>query len=484
MINRFLCLVCLFFSIALFSCNKDDVIQDELTANFFLSIDKDSRITEIYRYQEGYGIRFDSGYSICVNNCVDKIALGVNGCWCINDRATDIAFSYTGFIPSLFLNDEKEWVINGYKTGFYCGETASGSLKAIVYCIDSMVFFCDNGFQYSFPISITEDSIIDLNPQIQYDLLLKQLRFGVEINDNASLVLCHFSDIHGDKNALKRVLEFCNSYNEYIDDIIHTGDSVYNDFRDDFSFWKKSGANHVLNCIGNHDIWEYNESGFQGLTYKGSASYNRYFAPFISNWSVTQPIDSNNAQCFYYKDYHGIRLIVVDCYSIDTVQLLWIKQVLDDSLSNNLSVVIAAHETKSGAKNLFTSFSSYKYGQTILNGSLSGDLISLVDYFIDNGGDFICWLMGHSHLDFVGLLPAKNTQLSIIVEAATNNKKQFDDVERLSGTKNQDAFNIVSFSIANKMISIVRVGNDIDGENRNKHALVIDYKSGRVVSDW
>ena len=70
------------------------------------------------------------------------------------------------------------------------------------------------------------------------------------------LVLLHFSDIHGDSVRLSRIINFKNLYSTYIDDVLHTGDSVARDYNSGFSFWDDTtGAETILNCIGNHDTW-------------------------------------------------------------------------------------------------------------------------------------------------------------------------------------------------------------------------------------
>ena len=85
---------------------------------------------------------------------------------------------------------------------------------------------------------------------------LKNAAKVMETDGISPFILLHFSDIHADSVRLKRLLDYHKMLSVGIDEIIHTGDSVRN-YADatSFDFWDDCGAQKVLNCIGNHDVW-------------------------------------------------------------------------------------------------------------------------------------------------------------------------------------------------------------------------------------
>ena len=79
-----------------------------------------------------------------------------------------------------------------------------------------------------------------------------------------------------------------------------------------------------------------------------------------------------------------------------------------------------------------------------------------VDKFIDEGGLFVCWLSGHNHNDYVGLVKRHERQLQILVDKAGELDCYMQDADR-SGD-NTDAFNIVTWDPVKRELRIERVG--------------------------
>lgn len=292
------------------------------------------------------------------------------------------------------------------------------------------------------------------------------------------LVLAHFSDIHGSGENYERINMFVEKMGGYINDVISTGDNVYTSWSDSFAYWTNQT---MLNVIGNHDTAKY-ENGYDWTYYAGKDAYDRYFAPFIANWDVTQPADAaTNGYCYYYKDYatQGIRLIVLDCMGWDATQLSWLVSTLSSAKTGGLSVVIAIHYQFDGAgvTPLETGFNSYLGWSTGSDTYTPDAAISAVDDFITGGGKFICWIAGHTHRDLAGYLAGHNNQLCIVVgtDASDSDNLVYADSARIAGTDSQDLFNVIAFDATQHQIRIVRIGSDSNKQLQSRKTLCIGY---------
>lgn len=342
----------------------------------------------------------------------------------------------------------------------------------------------------------TATDIVSLNKQAS-DIILPQFKKELrnlrgQVQSVQPLVLLHFSDLHAVSANLTRILAYKSHYTSYIDDAIHTGDSIPAYWTDTaFNYWHSVGADNILNVIGNHDTASYN-NGWNWYEYINLPAYNRYIAPFVSGWGVTQPANaSTDGKCYYYKDYagKGIRLIVLDDMSAEqdtnNVQLTWFENVLADALTNNLNVIVAAHYpnriTAFATDCSFHCVGSESVGEY---NSKRADFVSKVDTFISNGGTFVCWLTGHTHRDMFGLVQSTtNPQLSITIStAAYLNQPNFDWIDRKVNTKSMDLFNIVKFDTVNKWISLFRIGADYD--SNGKHIKTMHYNFGTNQIMW
>lgn len=333
--------------------------------------------------------------------------------------------------------------------------------------------------------SLGTTSIFAFNQPLLYDNLMNQLKRRRRIGNTSTessprpLLLGHFSDIHGDEENLKRAKEWCDHYSSYLDDVLCTGDLIYSSWDVyGFDYWAASGAGSILTCIGNHDTYDGNDWHGHG----GLDAYNRYFAPFISGWGVTQPADAaTNGYCYYYKDYSEpkVRLIVLDSMEMDETQLSWLDSVLTDVIANHsdYSVVIAEHHpfTASKCSVIDCPFSSYQAQELPEFGDLSESVADKVDDFIDNGGKFICFLQGHTHRDIIYYLTNHRNQLCVVIDCATNKQNSWNDSDRAANTKNQDCLNMVAFDTYSKIVKVVRVGNEWNQQFQRKVTLTVRY---------
>lgn len=339
------------------------------------------------------------------------------------------------------------------------------------------------------------DKVNDVNsifywnkPEVYDNIMLQATR--PLLNDSNKydfkpLVLCHFSDIHGDSINLKRILEFYNNYKKYFTDIIHTGDIVNDKFDDDFEFWKNTeGSNIILNCIGNHD-----SSRKEGDHYINDITskqcFDKFFKEQIGNWNCVQPESAADlGLCYYYKDYSDskIRLVVLDCMHYTDNQNSWFSQVLTEAKNKNYAVLVANHYQGGTMKcDKSCTFQSplWVHADATINEKAS----ETVDSFMNAGGDFIAWISGHTHRDLFGVLENYPNQTCISVDCGLCSD-YWNDSFRRRGTKSQDCFNIMSINRSLNTFSIYRVGNNIDLQLRSKKCLVYNYATHKLISNY
>ena len=311
------------------------------------------------------------------------------------------------------------------------------------------------------------------------------------------LTLIHFSDIHGKRVQLERIVEFRNKYANLIDDAICSGDVVLNQFshatltlNSDITFWDAvHGSEDILMCIGNHDVAGLGSEGGDmnyskyGYNITQADAYEKYFKDRIDNWGATYTADHT----YYYKDYddQGIRLIVLD-YLLTGAdmegQITWFGTTLAGAKSAGKAVVCVNHVLPSTADTTFveSTFTSTKRDKA---GSLDDDLMDEVDDFIDGGGVFLGWLCGHMHNDFVAYSTSHPKQLFLCV-AHSKGDGAFQTAARVAGTKSQDAFNVVCFDAASQLVKVVRVGQDRDFLMRKLTTLTVDVSQEHPVIVW
>lgn len=312
------------------------------------------------------------------------------------------------------------------------------------------------------------------------DKFLQLKRMPRDISDTKGitpLVLLHYSDIHGSVENLQRIVKFYEAYKTKIDDVLNTGDTVYYESTDDFIVPMVTGASTQLLAIGNHDV----KSGSSQIT--ATACYARYIAPYVATWGVVQPSDAAaNGKCYYYKDYTAanVRLIVLDCMFWDAAQNTWLASTLADAKTQGLAVVCATHFAGGKVTPYDIAWNTLQYDDvsTVIN----ADAPSTVQTFINDGGEFVCWLSGHGHFDMVGTLDDYPQQLNIAVDTANyGSPSWYSDIQRTRYTKSEDLINAFSVDTFNKTIRLFRVGADRDAQLRHKGDLLIKYTTLQVL---
>ena len=295
------------------------------------------------------------------------------------------------------------------------------------------------------------------------------------------LTILHCSDNHASNAQIEELVELKEHYGTYIDDMIHTGDSVQAWFNEPSgNIWDWSGfGNKIMNVIGNHDAWV-SPSGTPNAT--ASQCYQKFFAPYISEWGLTQYTENI---CYYYKDYavQNVRLIVLDGMHWDSSQLSWLTNVLNDAKTNSMHVIIASHFLPCSYRDLVdapdSGFNSLDDTPTD-NMYLNSEAYAAVQTFIENGGIFVCWMAGHVHTDYMGFVP--NTNKKQFAYAVNDSLWQSSgNGDRTSGTKARWAADLIGIDVTSRELKFVRIGMDLDRNLRKIDTLVYSYGGNTFI---
>ena len=348
-----------------------------------------------------------------------------------------------------------------------------------------------------------EDTII---PRAEIEPVLANLNYS-KTAFNADyefkpFVALHFSDLHGDLKALERIINFRNKYTDYLDEVIHTGDAVYNSAEGGYSsIWTGSTAN-ILPIIGNHDAYTDGTSGCKAWTtgYSAKWCYGRYISPVSSLMTTVED------KCYWSKKktQSKIMLIAIDNYhwkeeivdsgnnplaaypngdSVDNgEQKSWFISKLNEAKSEGYAVVVLCHEYTD--MNVETCpFTSMLNGST--GGHLQHEAIEAVQDFIDGGGEFITWVCGHTHWDLFGTITGYPDQTMIVIDsaraAARTGNNNWEENARVEGARSENLFNLFAVDRNKKIITLFRVGMEYDKFGRHIGSLVYDYDNKEVI---
>ena len=349
-------------------------------------------------------------------------------------------------------------------------------------------------------------------PRPMIEPLLKNYKFcsyqygAKDIKDYTPLTLIWFSDIHGNDTNLNRISKFSNEYKDYIDDVLCTGDMTKGTFQDDFSFWKGNGASSFLSVIGNHDV-EIQDDGVSNIC-SPKETYEKYFSPYLTDTIIK----IEEGKSYWYKDYPeskskeapgGIRLIGLDYYHWNEKPVIngtgkiierysdmtyvdkgaqqeWLKKVLDECLSKSIAVITATHSPTRQSDSIDCSFCCLDRIVSDSSVNMHEGMMEVVQNFINSGGEFICWLCGHTHQDWFTRISKYLDQLQIVV-GTSSYEMMWRDYDMVYNTKYMDRFNIFSVEPASKFIRMFRIGADYDRHGRHIGSIVYDYKNKELV---
>jgi len=318
--------------------------------------------------------------------------------------------------------------------------------------------------------------------------IVSKLNNAKHVPSNAitPLTLVHFSDLHADTQALKRITSGIDALDASVDDSICTGDIVGNTAGQIRDWW----PDNILTCVGNHDTASYSQGSYNWTALSMADRDAYYIAPFESNWGITHTAGTS----YYYKDYatQKVRLIVMDVMLYNdngaeaAAQTAWLENLLADAITNNMHVIIAIHAPHGGATAEDCSFS--RYGQTAMptynDCNTPQSVIDTVAAKITDGLKFVGYLVGHDHQDNIWDAENDGTQLMYCITCAAvtqtaqwNKSDQFRDAFH-------DAYNILTIDTANTLVKIIRGGGaDIDDHMRTRKAICFNYSTGQMVGE-
>lgn len=325
-----------------------------------------------------------------------------------------------------------------------------------------------------------------------------------------------FSDIHADSDRMEVIKSIANKWSARLNCVINGGDTVENNAASGALDWYNDIASaitvDVLTCVGNHDFK--NSSGYGYISL--SDTYNLIIQPMIDRGVTGLNIDTGKLR--YYKDYGSIRVVVIDAIkgSGSTIPFsseydskyfmnggkAWLDGVLADAITNSKSVIIVNHSPFPSAKakykwNSLSEFVAAKpnsflsYHPTVTPG-YNLDLMPLelgamesVKTFEDNGGEFICWLTGHVHIDhFLDVTDHTTYGYQPLVNIATASSTATGAEHDMSRDKVKDCVDYFSVNTTLKTFSIIRLGVNMDGLLRKKNVLSYDYVGHQIIDNY
>lgn len=376
-------------------------------------------------------------------------------------------------------------------------------MKRAIFII-TVFAICSGAYAKDNKTCVSKTGILDLNPKEKVlPMLLSARADGGSWDKPATeeaVTFLHFSDLHGCCENLERIVEFYGAYSDYIADAIHTGDAVAGYWDDPNPWTKVKGAEKIINIIGNHDCWKSHKVWAESdIPYDAPAedAYKVFIAPFVKNWGVIQPsgVNDRNSEnwcaCYYYKDYDKskVRLIMLDCmHDRDSgAQMRWFEDILQDALEKGLTVVCAEHYfAQKGLQSVDSGFSTNPVMYGCNNPEkpqiecLRDIFFTAVDNFMDKGGRFVCWLSGHDHEDYIGLVCGHERQLQILVDKA-GARDIYMHEDRTPGTVNQDSFNLVTVNPSKQMLVIQRIGCTVGPQMRSKRIFCYNYADRTIL---
>lgn len=292
--------------------------------------------------------------------------------------------------------------------------------------------------------------------------------------------LTHFSDIHGSSWAMEQIQNFKDKYQAQIDDVICTGDIVADKISDGMDFWNNNSDGEILICIGNHD--SLGNNGWENPVSQ-QVLYETYIEPYEENWGA----ETVNGHSYWYKDYteKKIRLIAVDATIYDEIeqasQMTWLNTVLNGAITNGFAVICAIHfpPMPSNFQKINSNFTAllHNTGTDMLQfawHTYHTDILGAIDQFIEDGGDFVCWLSGHTHWDVVSYDDRFPKQLFITISCAMPSgrfEERVRDRYRGSGL----VLNTVCVDTNRKYVKLLRYGAEWDDCLRHTGSCVIKY---------
>ena len=159
---------------------------------------------------------------------------------------------------------------------------------------------------------------------------IRQARYVASSPEVASLGLLHYSDIHGDDTAARKILSYISEYAPYIDAVVNTGDAVHffadatAEYPHDVTWWRGTGlAEKSLYVLGNHDGAVHSDAkghleGSADWDFKGKEwDFDQFFADYAGTLGYVFPEGCDDPaspcykSCFWHKDFEAAKIRIL-----------------------------------------------------------------------------------------------------------------------------------------------------------------------------
>lgn len=323
-------------------------------------------------------------------------------------------------------------------------------------------------------------------PDVYADKIAAARVNHIKKTDNENYGNCDMSamvvtDLHNQADRTRVIANLVNKMGNLVDIWINCGDTVYNINSEDLSWYNTLMSNLSvpnLNVIGNHDAYVTN-----GAYGEKSVAYQNIIAPLTGQTGIVQPTGAaENNLCYYYYDVNTVRIIGLDYVYWDANETSWLESVLADALTNTLAVVCVSHCGFSGQVSEHIK-SVWREVDIPTSGAINIAAAEKVSSFIQDGGEFVCWLVGHTHGDNLHKLP--NYQNQMVVTFAS-------PVQRAAYLQKSDVATDYNYTIGTymcvdryyKTVKFLRIGADIDEWGIKHNGVAFNYETKTLIAAW
>ena len=346
---------------------------------------------------------------------------------------------------------------------------------------------------------------------------------NVQCDSKSKMLIGHITDMHSDTVRFNNAMDLFEYYKP--DCVVHTGDNTYWNMREDFHYMPLAFAESDIPaylCVGNHDtfmdapntILPRHECGVILRNQDGVSLTNEYLHQAYVEDMKNVKGDEDRA-CYFYVDFEkfGIRLIVLNDYdyfhekpiirnkyTISEKQINWFVNVLKDATEKGYGVIVADHEgpgeVEMGKNKFCQKKTCFPWGIPKFVGPVADVVCDIINAFKHAGslneeyyyestkqsvkakcsfekeGEFIAYLSGHRHSDFVGYLKKYPDQLSLQMAISGCNLITYQnelgetssDLARVPGTVSEDCINFYVIDREKREITLVRAGASVTDE--------------------
>ena len=310
-----------------------------------------------------------------------------------------------------------------------------------------------------------------------------------QLKKDSDVVFAYVSDLHHANVNLQRVIDVASEIGA--DAVLNCGDTVTNLNSEGLEWYNSivaASSIPVLTVLGNHDGWH---SSNPWVWSTAEANYNLIMPTLIDQAGVI----AQNGKCYWYKDFGNLRVIGLDgvdfnmenAHHWDDEQSGWFENLLSDSRINGKKVLVMNHYPFDKAKaeivlkgwnSWDTYLENYRQWDSLYTPS---GAVSAVKKFIDAGGSFIGWFVGHQHRDSTLICTDDNRQLMSVISSGSREKHPDSAAYGSVTNRRYDCFNLVGIDLTHGFLKMLRCGLDEDSAMQIRKPFTWDYVNHRIL---